>query len=71
MALILTTAVPARLPARRHGQLTAGRTGLTVDGKPVLAKVDVVGKAISGCATGDFEQLADEAVLDGHVGHRG
>ncbi len=51
MALILTTASRLGCPHGGTVQLTAGRTGLTVDGKPVLAKADVVGKAITGCST--------------------
>lgn len=51
MAQILTTASRLGCPHGGTVQLTAGRTALTVDGKPVLAKVDVVGKPISGCTT--------------------
>ncbi len=51
MALILTTASQLGCPHGGTVALTAGRTALTVDGKPVIAKVDVVGKPISGCST--------------------
>jgi hypothetical protein len=51
MAQILTTGSQLGCPHGGSVQLSAGRTQLTVAGKPVLAKVDVMGKPISGCST--------------------
>src|SRR5918998_2407809 len=51
MATILTTGSKLACPHGGSVQLSAGRTQLTVDGKPVLAKADVMGKPISGCTT--------------------
>lgn len=51
MPRILTTGSTLACPHGGSVQLTGGRSTLTVEGKPVLAKVDVVGKAISGCST--------------------
>jgi hypothetical protein len=51
MAQILTTGSKLTCPHGGSVQLSAGRTKLTVDGKPVLAKADVMGKPVSGCST--------------------
>jgi hypothetical protein len=51
MAEILTTGSKLTCPHGGSVQLSAGRTQLTIDGKPVLAKVDVMGKPVSGCST--------------------
>lgn len=51
MPQILTTDSRLGCPHGGSVQLSGGRTALTVDGKPVLAKIDVMGKLISGCTT--------------------
>ena len=51
MALILTTASRLSCPHQGTVQLAAGRTQLTVDGKPALARSDVMGRPIAGCTT--------------------
>ena len=53
MATVLTTA--SQLACSHGGSvtLTGGRSLLTVGGKPVLARLDVVGKGVSGCITPD------------------
>lgn len=51
MPQILTTGSRLGCPHGGTVQLSAGRSQLTVAGKPVLAKPDVMGKSISGCAT--------------------
>lgn len=51
MAMVLTTG--SRLGCSHGGSvtLTGGRSALTVDGKPVLARLDVLGAVVSGCGT--------------------
>ena len=51
MATVLTT--QSQLACSHGGSvsLSGGRSALTVGGKPVLAKLDVVGKSVSGCGT--------------------
>lgn len=51
MATVLTTG--SQLSCSHGGSVTlsGGRSVLTVAGNPVLARADVVGKTVSGCAT--------------------
>ena len=51
MATVLTTG--SQLACSHGGSvtLTGGRSALKVDGKPVLARLDVVGATVSGCST--------------------
>ena len=51
MPKILTTGSQLGCPHGGSVQLSGGRTALTVDGKPALAKIDVMGKPISWCST--------------------
>jgi hypothetical protein len=51
MATVLTTG--SQLACSHGGSVTlsGGRAALTVNGKPVLARLDVVGRTVSGCPT--------------------
>lgn len=51
MATVLTTGSQLACSHGGSVQLTGGRSALAVDGKPVLARLDVLGAAVSGCAT--------------------
>ncbi len=51
MATVLTTGSQLACSHGGSVRLTGGRSALAVDGKPVLARLDVMGAAISGCTT--------------------
>jgi hypothetical protein len=63
MPTILTTASKLTCPHGGRVQLSAGRTQLSVNGKPVLAKADVMGKPISGCSTPTSPQAGTKQCL--------
>jgi hypothetical protein len=51
MAAILTTGSTLVCPHGGTVSVGAGRSKLTVGGKPVLAQADVMGATVSGCTT--------------------
>jgi hypothetical protein len=75
MATVLTTGSTLACPHGGTVQLGAGRVQLTVGGRPVLAKADVMGAPISGCTTvtsppaGTKQCMTVTAVLAGEAQH--
>jgi hypothetical protein len=75
MTQILTTGSKLACPHGGSVQPGAGRPQLTVGGSPVLAKADVLGSPISGCATvtdpqtGTKQCLTVTSVLAGEALH--
>ncbi|MBD8059995.1 hypothetical protein IC607_13555 [Cellulomonas sp. JH27-2] len=51
MATVLTTGSQLQCAHGGSVTLTGGRSALKVDGKPVIARADVMGATISGCST--------------------